>query len=81
MRMIDEKVNGKPKDAGWREASCGVVALVDDKDEILKCRYFGHLPETWEQSLKSQISAEVFRLLKIKLDLKLVAVADGARDN
>ena len=81
MRMNEEMVNGKPKDAGWREASCGVVALVDAKGEILKIRYFGRLPETGKQSLKSQLSAEVFHWLKIKPDLKLVAVADGARDN
>ena len=81
MRMNAEMVKGKPKDAGWREASCGVVALVDAKGEILKSRYFGRLPETGKQSLKSQLSAEVFHWLKIKPDLKLVAVADGARDN
>ena len=81
VRMNDEMVTGKPKDAGWREASCGVVALVDAKGEILKSRYFGRLPETGKQSLKSQLSAEVFHWLKIKPDLKLVAVADGARDN
>ena len=81
MRMNAEMVNGKLKDAGWREASCGVVALVDAKGEILKIRYFGRLPETGKQSLKSQLSAEVFHWLKIKPDLKLVAVADGARDN
>ena len=81
VRMIAEIANGKPKDAGWREASCGVVVLVDAKGEILKSRYFGRLPETGKQSLKSQLSAEVFHWLKIKPDLKLVAVADGARDN
>ncbi len=29
MRMNAEETDGKPTDAGWREASCGVVALVD----------------------------------------------------
>ena len=36
VRMIAEIVNGKTKDAGWRETSCGVVALVDVKGEMLK---------------------------------------------
>ena len=60
VRMIAEMGNDKTKDAGWREASCGVVAMVDAKGEILKIRYFGRLPETEKQRLKSQLSAEVF---------------------
>lgn len=49
--------------------------------DILKSRYFGHLLETGKQSIKSQLSAEVFCWLKVKPDLKLVTVADGARDS
>ena len=81
MPMLEEMVGGKIRAAGWREASCGVVALLNAKGKILKIRYFGRLPESGKLSLKSQLSAEASHWLKIKPDLKIVAVADGARDN
>jgi len=81
MRMNAETADGKPTDAGWREASCGVVALVDAEGEVLESRYFGRLPEQGKTSLKSQLKAEAFHWLERNPDLKLAAVADGAKDN
>ncbi len=81
MRMNAETAEGKPTDAGWREASCGVVALVDAEGNMLESRYFGRLPEAGKASLKSQLSAEAFHWLALKPDLKLAVVADGAKDN
>jgi len=81
MRMNAETADGKPTDAGWREASCGVVALVDAEGNMLESRHFGRLPEAGKASLKSQLSAEAFHWLALKPDLKLAVVADGAKDN
>ena len=81
MRMNAETADGKPTDAGWREASCGVVALVDAKGNMLESRYFGRLPERGKTSLKSQLKAEAFHWLEINPDLKLAVVADAAPDN
>jgi hypothetical protein len=81
VRMNAETADGKTTDAGWREASCGVVALVDANGEILESRYFGRLPETGKKSLKAQLKAEISHWIGRKPDLKLVAVADGAKDN
>lgn len=81
MRMNAETTDGKPTDAGWREASCGVVALVDAEGEVLESRYFGRLPEQGKASLKSQLKAEAFHWLGINPDLKLAVVADAAPDN
>ena len=46
MRMTDEK-NGDEviEEAGWREASCGVVTVRDDDGNRLQSRYIGRLPE------------------------------------
>ena len=46
MRMNAEK-NGDEviEEAGWREASCGVVTVRDDDGNRLQSRYIGRLPE------------------------------------
>jgi len=54
MRMNAEATDGKPTDAGWREASCGVVALAGADGNMLESRYFGRLPERGKASLKSR---------------------------
>ena len=81
MRMNAETADGKPTDAGWREASCGVVALVDAQGNMLESRVFGRLPEAGKTSLKSQLKAEAFHWLKLNPDLKLAVAADAAPDN
>ncbi len=81
MRMNAEAADGKPADAGWREASCGVVALVDAGGNMLESRCFGRLPETGKASLKSQLKAEALHWLALKPDLRPAAVADAAPDN
>ncbi len=81
MRMNAETADGKATDAGWREASCGVVALVDAEGNMLESRYFGRLPEAGKAGLKSRLKAEAFHWLDRNPDLKLAAVADGAKDN
>ena len=54
MRMNAGAADGKPAHAGWREASCGVVAPVGAGGNMLESRYFGRLPETGRASLKSR---------------------------
>jgi len=82
MHMNAGTADGKAiTDAGWREASCGIVALVDAEGEMLESRYFGCVPEAGKKSLKAQLKDEVFHWLGRKPDLKVAAVADGAKDN
>ena len=82
MRMTDEK-NGDEviEEAGWREASCGVVTVRDDDGNRLQSRYIGRLPEGKKGSLKSQIRKELDHLRSQNPDLKLVVTTDGAKDN
>ena len=82
MRMHAEK-NGDEviEEAGWREASCGVVTVRDDDENRLQSRYIGRLPEGKKGSLKSQIRKEVNHLRSQNPNLKLVVTADGAKDN
>ena len=82
IRMTDEK-NGDEviEEAGWREASCGVVTVRDDDGNRLQSRYIGRLPKGKKGSLKSQIRKELDHLRSQNPDLKLVVTADGAKDN
>ncbi len=81
LRMNAETVDGTAVEAGWREASSGVVSLLDAEGNMVQTSYFGRLPEQGKTSLKAQVSHEVFHWLERKEDLKVVAIADGARDN
>ena len=81
VRMNAETVDGSAVEAGWREASSGVVSLLDAEGNMVQTSYFGRLPEQGKMSLKAQVSHEAFHWLERKEDLKVVAIADGARDN
>jgi len=81
MRMNTETVGETATDAGWREAACGVIGFVDAGGNLRDARCFGQLPETGKETLKSQLTAELFHWLTVDPDRKGVAVADGARDN
>ena len=82
MRMNAEKIGDDViEDARWREASCGVVSLLDKDGNRLRIRYSGRLPEGKKLSLKTQVRAELRHLMGPIPDLKLVVCADGAKDN
>ena len=82
MRMNAEK-NGDDvtEEAGWREASCGVLSIFDNGGNKLQSRYLGRLPEKGKLTLKEQLRQEVSHIRSQNPDLKLVATADGAKDN
>lgn len=80
LRMNAGTADGKATDAGWREASCGVVALVDAEGDMLESRCFGRLPEAGKAKLKSQLKAKALHWLDLDPDLKIAVVADGAPD-
>ncbi len=71
MRMNAETGGETETDAGWREAA----------GNLLDAGCFSQLPAAGKETLKAQLSAELFHWLKVNPDLKVVAVADGARDN
>ncbi len=81
MRMNAGATDGKPADAGWRTAACGVVALSAAGVEVPESRYFGCLPEAGRTGLKSRLKAEAPHWLERGPDLRPAAVADGAKDN
>jgi hypothetical protein len=68
--------------AGFREASCGTLSFYDRAGErIGDTIYLGRMPEVGKRSLKASLEDELAKILNEREDLKVVAVADGARDN
>ena len=72
MLRMNEKKQGDAliEQGGWREASSGIVSVLDTEGNVLDRTYFGRLPEEGKQSLKMQVSHQVFYWLSQKPDLR-----------
>lgn len=67
--------------AGYREAGCGTVSFYDAAGERLSTLRFGRMPEAGKATLKGMLGAEVEAALEQRPDLRVVKLADAARDN
>ena len=68
-------------EACWREASCGTVSFHDAKGNRLKTLYLGRMPESGKVRLKAQLASEVAHIRRVRPEIRIGAVADGAADN
>ena len=64
--------------AGWKEASIGVIAILDAEGERLQTRRYGRMPEANKAATKAWLAAELKRIQKERPDLRVMEVADGA---
>jgi len=67
--------------AGYREVGCGSVSHYDKNGERLRTVRNARMPEAKKKTLKRQLVAEVENAFRQQPSLRLVKVADGARDN
>jgi hypothetical protein len=67
--------------SGYREVGCGSVSHYDPTGERLRTMRNARMPESKKRTLKRQLVAEVENAFRQQPDLRLVKVADGARDN
>ena len=67
--------------AGYCEAGCATLSLYDKRGERLSTIQFGRMPEHKKATLKEMLTAELTHVMAQRPDLKLVKLADGARDN
>jgi hypothetical protein len=67
--------------AGYREVGCGSVSHYDVEGERLRTMRNARMPESKKLTLKRQLVAEVENAFRQQPQLRLVKVADGARDN
>jgi len=65
----------------WREAGCGTISYFDKKGKLLQTRQYGRMPEEKKARLKTELRYHVEDVQKLRPDLKIVKVADGALDN
>jgi len=70
-----------PMRGGYREAGCATLSLVDGQGERLHSVRMGRMPEPNKATLKTMVAAELEAVLAQRPDLKLVKLADGAKDN
>ncbi len=66
---------------GYREVMCGTVSLLDEQGERLETTRYGRKPEKNRPTLKAQVEAELRSIHRARPDLRVVALADGAREN
>ena len=64
-----------------REASCGTVSFHDAEAKRLKTLYLGRMPESGKVTLKAQLAGEVAYIRRVRPEIRIGAVADGAADS
>lgn len=67
--------------AGYREVGCGTVSFYDEDGELLRAVRLGRMPEPGKETLKGMLVTELGHALAQRPDLRLVGLADGAKDN
>lgn len=66
---------------GYREIGCGSVSLYNQEGERLQTVRYGRMPEHKKATLRQQLTAECQHIVQQVPHLKVVKLADGARDN
>lgn len=66
---------------GYKEAGCATLSLYDSDGERLKTLYYGRMPQAHKDDVKDWLYEEVKRMKAQRPDLRLVGIADGAKDN
>ncbi len=78
-KEVPEKQPKGPK--GYQEVGCGTVSLyAKDGDRLQTVRY-GRMPESKKATLCQQLQAECQAILTARSRLRLVRLADGAKEN
>jgi len=67
--------------AGHQEAGCATLSFYDRSGERLSTLRLGRMPEAKKATLKGTVLDEVAWILDQRPDLRLVNLADGAKDN
>ena len=67
--------------AGYQEVGCGTLSFCDDKGDMICAVRIARSPEQNKATLKNSLEAELSEALRKRPDLRVVKVADGAKDN
>ncbi len=67
--------------AGFKEVGCATLSLYDRDGERLRTVRLARMPEHKKTTLKASLTQELQAVLAQRPDLKVVTLADGAKDN
>jgi len=67
--------------AGYQEASCATVSFYDELGRMQSTVRFARMPEPGKATLKQMLSNELAAALSDRSELRIVKLADGAKDN
>lgn len=67
--------------AGYQEVGCGTLSFYDAHGERLSTVRVARMPEAKKATVKTTLAAELAAVLRQRPDLRLVKIADGAKDN
>jgi hypothetical protein len=82
-KRVQQRAAGKQTTgpSGYKEASCATVSFYDREGNRILTRRFARMSEAKKVTLKQMLTDEVLSALEQRPDLRLVKVADGAKDN
>ncbi len=66
---------------GYQEVGCATLTFYDRYGIRLRTLRLGRMPESKKMTLKAMLKAELTAVLCERPDLRIVKIADGARDN
>ncbi len=72
--------NGDRTGRNWSEAACGTLSYYDAQGKRLQTISHDQMPQSGKTDLKRWLAQESSNALKMRPDLTMVAVADGAID-
>jgi hypothetical protein len=67
--------------AGYNEASCATLTYYDGAGVLLQTLRIARMPESGKPTLKASLTLELAMALARRPDLRVVGIADGAKDN
>lgn len=67
--------------AGYQEVGCATLSFYDIEGERLSTVRMARMPETKKATVKTMLAAELAAALGQRPDLRVVKLADGAKDN
>lgn len=67
--------------SGYQEVGCGTLSFYDRDGERLRTTRLARMPEPKKATLKAALTDELATALAERPDLRVVKIADGARDN
>ena len=67
--------------AGYQEVGCATISFYDAEGERLATTRHARMPETNKATLKTTLSADIEAVLAKRPELRLIKLADGAKDN